>query len=46
MADTEQHYWQEAAADHRSTYEGFISKVKYSIISGVIIVAILLFLGS
>ena len=45
MADAEQHYWEEAPADHRSVYEGFISKIKISIAAGVIVVAFLLFLA-
>ena len=46
MADIDQQYWEEAAADHRSVYVAFISKVKYAIAIAVVIVAVMLFLGS
>ncbi len=45
MADAEQQYWQQVPAQNRAVYEGFVHKIKYSVIIGAIVVAFLIFLA-
>lgn len=45
MAETDQEYWAQVPAQHRAVYEGFISKIKYTVAFGIIAVAFLIFLA-